>query len=97
MTSIDLFVLIGTLALVFVSAFLCVMLFWLIRIFRIWSRLSEDVEQNIHQCADRFSQALHTVTSFKAVADIGMQTLQTVMAVYQKKTGKGKAKKKEDE
>ncbi|MEK7123019.1 MAG: hypothetical protein AAB855_04155 [Patescibacteria group bacterium] len=93
MTSSDLFLLIATLAIIFITAFLCTALYWFIRIVRVWQRMSEQAEQSMHVCFDRVDQALHAVTSFKAVADIAMQTLQTAMAVYTKRTDKRKSKK----
>lgn len=96
MTSIDLFLLIATMAIIFITAFLCTALYWLIRTLRVWQRMSEQAEQSVHVCFDRVDQALHAVTSFKAVADIAMQTLQAAMAVYTNRTEKKKSKKKEE-
>lgn len=85
MSSYDLFLLIATLALIFIAAFLCCALYWLIRILRIWTTLSTEFERNVHQGIDRLYQSLHALSSLKAVADIGIQTLQAALSVYQRK------------
>ncbi|MBI4252841.1 hypothetical protein HY623_01515 [Candidatus Uhrbacteria bacterium] len=93
MSSYDLFLLVATLALVFIAAFLCCALYWLIRVLRIWTALSAEFERNVHQGIDRFYQALHALSSFKAVADIGMQTLQAALSVYQRKKTSARSKR----
>lgn len=86
MTSADLFLFVATLSLIFITAFLCCALYWLIRTLRVWQRMSEEAQRNVQMCIDRFGAALHAITSLKAVADIALQTLQSAMAAYQKKS-----------
>lgn len=96
MTSSDLFLIVATISLVFTTAFLCGALYWLIRTLRVWQRMSEEAERNVHLLLDRFGAALHAVTSLKAVADIALQTLQAARAVYQKKSETKRRKKSDD-
>lgn len=93
MSSYDLFLLIATLALIFIAAFLCCALYWLIRILRIWTTLSAEFERNVNQGIDRFYQSLQALSSLKAVADIGMQTLQAALSVYQRKRTAARGKR----
>lgn len=85
MTSTDLFLLIATLALIFTAAFLCVALYWMILILRIWHRLSADAEHNITNIAERFNEAIHAIASVRTIVDIGMQTVQTALSAYRAK------------
>lgn len=95
MSSTDLFFIIATLSLVFVTAFLCSLLYWLTRSARLWYTMTENAKVSINQCIDRFHDALHAVTSLKTIAEIGVETLHAATAVY--RGAKGKTRKKKSE
>lgn len=97
MTSYDLFLIVATVALIFIACFLCAALYWAIHILRIWHRLSAEAERNVTHVVERMHEALHAVASLRAVADIGMQTLQTALSVYRTRTATSHKKKKSAE
>lgn len=95
MSSADLFFIIATISLIFITAFLCSLLYWLTRSARLWYAITEDAKASIRQCIDRFHDALHAVTSLKTIAEIGIETLHAATAVYRGANGRTRKKKHE--
>lgn len=93
----DLFFIIASISLVFITAFLCSLLYWLSRVARLWYVLSADAKTSIRQCIDRLHDALHAVTSLKTVAEIGIETLHAAAAMYRGAKGRTRKKRTADE
>ncbi|MBI4599421.1 hypothetical protein HY732_00690 [Candidatus Uhrbacteria bacterium] len=82
MTAYDLFLLVATICIIFLTGFACAALYYLTRILQIWGAVSRQTEQNIQQCVYRFSEALHSIASLKNIIEIGLQTLKAAGAAY---------------
>ena len=82
MTAYDLLLLIATLCLVFLTGFTCAVLYYCVRILRIWNKLSQETEEKLQNCVDRFYDALHSFASIKNVVEIGLQTMKAVGTAY---------------
>jgi|GEM_PF-3360540 len=82
MTAYDLLLLIATLCLVFLTAFACAVLYYLMRMLQIWNKMSRDAETQIQQCVGRFQDAIHSIASLKNVFEIGLQTMKAVGTAY---------------
>lgn len=96
MTTIDLFYTVAMVCLILFTGFFCAALFYIIQVFRVWSRLSRETEEHVRNCVERFHDVLHSFVSMKNVFDIGIQTLQAVAGAYQS-TQKRKSKKNKEE
>ena len=94
MTAYDLLLLIATLCLVFMTAFACAVLYYLMRLLQIWNKLSRETEMQFHHCIDRFQDALHSVASLKNIVEIGLQTLKAVGGAYAVSAQRRRSRKK---
>lgn len=97
MSSTDLFLLIATVALIFIASFFCATLYWCIRTLKVWYRLSSEAERNVHAVGERVHEFVHVFTSLRAVIDIGIQALQTALAVHRTGSRSRSKKKSHDE
>jgi hypothetical protein len=82
MTAYDLFLLVLTICVIFLTGFICAALYYTTRILRTWNALSQEAAQQIEGCMVRFQEALHSLASLKAIAEIGLQTVKAVGAAY---------------
>lgn len=92
MTMNDLFFTVAMVCLILLTGFACTALFYIIQVFRVWSKLSRETEEHITRCVEKFHDVLHSFVSMKNVFDIGLQALQTVAGAY-KSTQNRRAKK----
>jgi len=97
MTLSDLFTTVAMMCIILLTGFACAALFYIVQVFRIWSKLSRETEEHIRNSVERFHDVLHSFVSMKNVFDIGLQTLQAVASAYKTTQGRKAKKGKQEE